>query len=220
MAALAPSLFGRGAVTVDPSFGRVRRHLLGDGAWIDHLPGWLQGHEQVFHAVREGAAWQSERRWMYEREVAVPRLTASLDFAAPLHPVLPIARDALAAAYGTRFDRHGAALYRDGRDSVAWHGDRVCHPPQGTLVAILSLGEPRRFLIKPAVGGRSLTFQLGWGDLFLMGGTVQRTWRHTVPKVASAGPRISVMFRRSPDGLRAGDATPTRSRPTDSPAGA
>ncbi len=139
---------------------------------------------------------------MYDREVAVPRLTARLSLEPALHPVLGQVQAALARAYDSDFDVLHAALYRDGRDSVAWHGDRVQHGPSGTLVAILSLGEPRRFLMKPARGGRSQAFQLGWGDLIVMGGTVQRTWRHAVPKVASAGPRISLMFRRSTDGLR------------------
>ncbi len=220
MRALAPSLFGSGTVQLDAGLSKVRRQVLGEGAWLDHLPGWLEGHDRVFEAIREGAPWQAGRRWMYEREVAVPRLTASLGFDAPLHPVLLQARAALERAYDTRFDRLGAALYRDGQDSVAWHGDRVRHVPQGTLIAILSLGEPRRFLIKPAKGGRSLTFRLGWGDLFVMGGTIQQTWRHTVPKVASAGPRISLMFRRSPDGLRAHKGGTTRSRPPGTRGGA
>lgn len=202
MTAPAPSLFGGGLPQVDRGLTRLRRTSLGDGAWLDHQPGWLSGHDAVFDAVRDHADWQHERRRMYEREVDVPRLTASLPLDAPGHPVLVQAASVLSQAYGTRFDRLHAALYRDGRDSVAWHGDRVLDRPEGTLVCIVSLGEPRRFLIKPAAGGRALTFHLGWGDLFVMGGTVQRTWRHGVPKVASAGPRMSLMFRRSQDGLR------------------
>ncbi len=205
MAALAPSLFGQGSVRFDPTLARLRRHVLGGGAWFDHLPGWLSGHEVVFHAVREEVSWESGRRWMYEREVDVPRLTAGLSFERAPHPVLLEARRALELAYDTTFDRLHAALYRDGRDSVAWHGDRVQARPQGNLVAILSLGEPRRFLLKSRAGGRSLTLTLGWGDLIVLGGTAQQTWRHCVPKCASAGPRMSLMFRRSEDGVGVSD---------------
>jgi len=46
-------------------------------------------------------------------------------------------------------------------------------------------------------GGASIPFHLGGGDLLVMGGTCQRTWRHGIPKVAQAGPRIALMFRPS-----------------------
>ena len=62
-------------------------------------------------------------------------------------------------------------------------------------MAIVSLGAPRRFLLRPAGGGTSRAFDLGWGDLLVMGGTCQRTWEHAVPKMASAKPRMSVQFR-------------------------
>jgi alkylated DNA repair dioxygenase AlkB len=198
---------------VNADMSRLRRHVLGDGAWIDHQAGWLEGHEAVFHAVRASADWQHERRLMFDRHVDVPRLTASLSLAEPGHPVLGRAVEMLSGVYETCFDRLHAAFYRDGRDSVAWHGDRVLGGPRGTLVAILSLGEPRTFLIKPAAGGRSLSFRLGWGDLLVLGGTIQRTWQHSVPKAASAGPRISLMFRRSQDGLRSSVGDPESEGP-------
>ena len=106
--------------------------------------------------------------------------------------------DALSRRYGLVFDRVGAALYRDGRDSVAMHGDRVLRDlPGDTLVATVSVGEPRKFVLRPRAPGEGLTLSLGWGDLVVMGGTIQRTWRHGVPKAAHAGPRISLMFRSS-----------------------
>ena len=97
--------------------------------------------------------------------------------------------------YGTVFDRLGFALYRDGRDSVAWHGDQVARDLPEALVATVSLGEPRLFALRPKGGGRAVRYHLGHGDLVVMGGTCQRTWDHAVPKVARAGPRVSVMFR-------------------------
>jgi alkylated DNA repair dioxygenase AlkB len=88
-------------------------------------------------------------------------------------------------------------LYRNGRDSVAWHRDKLPQSLVDPIVALVSLGEPRRFLLRPRGGGRSHRFQLGAGDLLVTGGRTQRDWEHTVPKVAAAGPRISVAFRHS-----------------------
>ena len=78
---------------------------------------------------------------------------------------------------------------------MAWHGDRMGRLVDDTVVAILSVGAPRRFLLRPAAGGASRAFDLGWGDLLVMGGSCQRTWQHAVPKTALAGPRISIQFR-------------------------
>jgi alkylated DNA repair dioxygenase AlkB len=92
----------------------------------------------------------------------------------------------------------GMCLYRDGRDSVAWHGDSIGHQAStpSTLVAIVSLGARRRFLLRPSSGGGSRRFDLGEGDLLVMGGTCQRTWQHAVTKSnRPVGPRISVQFR-------------------------
>jgi alkylated DNA repair dioxygenase AlkB len=136
--------------------------------------------------------------------VDVPRLVASLPEDGPGHPLLARMREALTARYGERFERIGLALYRDGNDSVAWHGDYVARELPEAVVATVSLGEPRRFLLRPAAGGPSRAYQLGRGDLIVMGGTCQRTWRHAIPKVSGvAGPRVVVMFRpvwQAPDG--------------------
>jgi alkylated DNA repair dioxygenase AlkB len=107
-------------------------------------------------------------------------------------------RARLSAHYGRRFDSVGVNLYRDGRDSVAWHADRIARTVDDPLVAIVSLGHPRRFLLRPVGGRTALTLSPQAGDLVVMGGSSQRTWQHTVPKSASAGPRISVTFRHRP----------------------
>jgi alkylated DNA repair dioxygenase AlkB len=146
------------------------------------------------HLVRS-TAWSQPRREMYDRTVDVPRLVAALPDAGPGHPVLDEVRRALERRYGVTFPHVSLGYYRDGRDSVAWHGDYVAREMDEALVATVSLGEPRRFLLRPKGGGRSLSFQLGWGDLLVMGGTSQRTWEHAVPKVALARPRLAVMFR-------------------------
>ena len=132
---------------------------------------------------------------MFDTVVEVPRLTATVPDDGPFPPALARAHDALERRYRRRFESVRLAWYRDGRDSVAMHGDRIGRRIADTVVAILSLGAPRRFLLQPAAGGRSFKFDLGGGDLLVMGGACQRAWRHGIPKVKSAGPRISIQFR-------------------------
>jgi alkylated DNA repair dioxygenase AlkB len=193
------SLFGLGEPRLDPTLQGLRRLTLGAGAWVDHLPGWLEGHDVLFQALRQTTRWEHQRRRMYEQIVDVPRLVATLPDDGPGHPVLLHAADVLSRRYGLALNRLSLAYYRDGRDSVAWHGDRLGRLVDDTVVAILSLGQPRRFLLRPAAGGASRAFDLGWGDLLVMGGTCQRTWQHAVPKMALAGPRMSVQFRPDVD---------------------
>ncbi|GAA3373898.1 MULTISPECIES: alpha-ketoglutarate-dependent dioxygenase AlkB [Streptomyces] len=181
----------------------VRRTVLGAGAWVDHLPGWLTGADALFERLAAEVPWRAERRQMYDREVEVPRLLAHYGEGEPLpHPVLTEARDALgrhyAAELGEPFATAGLCLYRDGRDSVAWHGDRTGRSStEDTMVAILSVGDPRDLVLRPRDGGPTLLrLPLGHGDLVVMGGSCQRTMEHAVPKTARAvGPRISVQFR-------------------------
>ena len=175
--------------------GAARRLRLDAQSWVDHEPGWLPEHEALFDALLRGIDWHSERRAMYDAVIEVPRLTATLPDDGPSPPALERARDALERRYRRRFESVRLAWYRDGRDSVAMHGDRIGRRIADTVVAILSLGAPRRFLLKPAAGGRSLRFDLGGGDLLVMGGACQRNWRHGIPKVKSAGPRISIQLR-------------------------
>ncbi|MZD04768.1 alpha-ketoglutarate-dependent dioxygenase AlkB [Streptomyces sp. SID5785] len=185
----------------------VRRTVLGAGAWIDVLPGWLHGSDALFELLAAQVPWRAERRQMYERVVDVPRLLKHYGAGEPLpHPVLAEARDALSAHYGPElgepFTTAGLCYYRDGRDSVAWHGDRIGRGArEDTMVAILSVGAPRDLLLRPLGGGPVVRRPLGHGDLIVMGGSCQRTWEHAVPKSArAAGPRISVQFR--PRGVR------------------
>jgi alkylated DNA repair dioxygenase AlkB len=182
--------------------GRVERTGLAHGAWVDHRPGWIEGSDTVLDTLLRGIAWRSERRRMYDRVVAVPRLVAWYDESAPLpHPVLSGARAALSTFYrpelGEPFTTAGCCLYRDGRDSVAWHGDTIGRSAtEDTMVAIVSFGSPRSLLLRPRSGGPSLGFRLGHGDLLVMGGSCQRTWEHAVPKTAQhIGPRVSIQFR-------------------------
>jgi alkylated DNA repair dioxygenase AlkB len=185
----------------------VRRVPLTPGAWVDLRPGWLAGSGMVFGALAETVPWRAEKRHMYDRVVDVPRLLCFYGEDVPLpHPVLTAAREALSAHYraslGEPFVTAGLCLYRDGRDSVAWHGDTIGRGSrEDTMVAILSLGAPRALALRPRGGGASVRYEVGHGDLLVMGGSCQRTWEHAVPKTAQAtGPRISVQFR--PRGVR------------------
>lgn len=188
--------------TLRPLAGRIRRHALSRGAWIDHLPGWVDGSESVLRTLLDEVGWRAERRQMYDGQVEVPRLLRwyGADESLP-HPLLTEARERLtvhyAAELGEPFVTTGMCLYRDGRDSVAWHGDTTGRSSRiDTMVAIVSFGSPRPLLLRPRGGGASLRFPLGHGDLVVMGGSGQRTWEHSIPKTRRAvGPRVSVQFR-------------------------
>ena len=188
--------------------GTVRRVELAEGAWVDLRPGWLAGADALFERLLDAVPWQAERRQMYDRIVDVPRLLCFYDEQDPLpEPALVEVRSALDAHYATelgeRFRTVGMCLYRDGRDSVAWHGDRIGRgATHDTMVAILSLGSPRALLLRPRGGGGAAhRFEAGHGDLLVMGGSCQRTWEHAIPKTARrVGPRISIQYR--PRGVR------------------
>jgi alkylated DNA repair dioxygenase AlkB len=192
-----PTLFEQGPPSVDAGrLPRLRRVWLDDAAWVEHLPDWVTGESALMDELVRGTRWRSERRQMYDRTVDVPRLVAGLPEDGPGHPLLERIREVVCAHYATAFARVSMGYYRDGADSVAWHGDYVAREmDQATLVATVSLGAPRRFLMRPRGGGGSIAFNLGRGDLFVMGGLCQRTWQHAVPKVAHALPRVAVMFR-------------------------
>lgn len=194
-------LDGDAGVRVGP-LSRIERHDLSAGAWVDTLPGWISGADELFETLQAEVPWRGERREMYERVVDVPRLLCFYGADRPLpHPALEQARDALSQHYATElgepFVTAGLCYYRDGNDSVAWHGDRIGRSrTQDTMVAIVSLGAPRKLSLRPAGGGPQTGFSLGHGDLSVMGGSCQRTWEHAILKTARpVGPRISVQYR-------------------------
>lgn len=190
-------LFAAPAAGFDAAFAGLARAELAAGAWVDYQPGWVRGHDELFQQLEQHLAWRSESRRMYDRVVATPRLLARIPSAGqPAFALIDRMREALSVRYGEPFVRTTAALYRDGNDSVAWHGDTTARDMLQAVVATVSLGQRRRFLLRPTEGGGSIAYQLGGGDLVVMGGSCQRTWRHAIPKVAHApGPRIAVMFR-------------------------
>ncbi len=199
-------LDGFGDVVVGRPDG-VRRTELSNGAWVDVLPGWLCGADVLFDRLVAGVSWRADRRQMYDRVVDVPRLVRFYAEGERLpDAALDEARSALSEHYfdelGEPFLTVGMCYYRDGNDSVAWHGDTIGRgATDDTMVAIVSVGAPRALLLRPRGGGQSLRFQVGHGDLIVMGGSCQRTWEHAIPKTRRAvGPRISIQFR--PRGVR------------------
>jgi alkylated DNA repair dioxygenase AlkB len=200
-----PSLFDGGPPALDVSFAGMERLQLDDHSWVDHRPGWLSGSDGVFAQLAEQARWQQRTVHMYDRQVLEPRLTAGWSTDAEDADTPAVLRDlaaALSQRYAVVFDRVWVNLYRDGADSVAWHGDRNRLVMTRPLVATVSLGARRRFLLRRR-GTTTATHRLepGHGDLVVMGGRCQSEWEHTVPKTTQAvGPRMSVTIRHSQPG--------------------
>ena len=191
---LQGTLLGASEPAIDASFTGARRLLLTDGAWVEHVPSWLSGADDLLVTVAGLVEWDSPVVTMWDKRVQTPRLCGSL--ASECRPsIVETMRDSLGGRYAIEFRAIGANWYRDGRDSVAWHGDRVARDLPEATIAIVSLGGPRRFLLRPKGGGSSVKFDLASGDLLAMGGSCQRMWQHCVPKVARAAPRISLTFR-------------------------
>jgi alkylated DNA repair dioxygenase AlkB len=190
-------LFGRGEPNFDSTFGEAKRIELAPDAWLELVPHWLRGHQALFDSLLEETRFRTEQRLMYEKMMDVPRLYAVLGEDGPIPSVVQAMQRALSSRYGERFTRISLGYYRDGRDSVAFHGDRIARTLPSALVATVSVGVPRRFLMRPTGGGRSLAFSLGRGDLLVMGGSCQRTWQHAIPKSRTVGDqqRIAIMFR-------------------------
>jgi alkylated DNA repair dioxygenase AlkB len=197
------SLFGSsGEIGVAELGDTVERRQLSEGAWVDLRPGFVTAADELFDVLAASVPWREERTHMYDRTVAVPRLLANYAQGEALpHSVLDEVRSVLSAHYavelGEPFVSVGLCLYRDGSDSVAWHGDRIAREsPRDTMVAIVSLGAARPFGLRPKSGGSGVKLQVGHGDLLVMGGSCQRTWLHGIPKVANClGARISIQFR-------------------------
>jgi alkylated DNA repair dioxygenase AlkB len=197
VSAYQTSLLGAGDPAVDPAV-LFERMWLDDQSWVDVARGWLHGADTLLDALIESVDWQQHRRWMYERMVDDPRLSRWFTTDEPLpHPALAPVRSALEARYDVPLGGIGLNYYRDGRDSVAPHRDRELRHLDDTLIAIVTLGARRPFLVRPKGGGKSRDISPASGDLLVMGGRTQVNWEHNVPKVKRAGPRISVTWRWS-----------------------
>ncbi len=182
------------------SFERLQRTRLDEHSWIDVVESWFPQHDVLFDRLLAEGPWRQRERWMYERLILEPRLVAGWEGESlgALPPELAAIRAAVSRQYGTEFDSVLVNLYRDGRDGVAWHGDTVRKTLPEAVVVTVSLGERRRFLLRPGDHGpATLTLHSGEGDLVVMGGRCQSDWQHTVPKEAHAGARMSITMRHS-----------------------
>jgi alkylated DNA repair dioxygenase AlkB len=197
-----PSLFDGGPLGLDLDYTGVRRIHLDERSWVDYCPGWLSGSDIVFDALAGEARWQQRTVHMYDRVLPEPRLTAGWSTDAEdetLPPMLREMADALSGRYPVGFDRIWVNLYRDGQDSVAWHGDRNRLVMTRPMVATVSLGARRKFLLRRRGTSRTVhRLEPGHGDLVVMGGECQAEWEHTVPKTKlPVGARMSVTIRHS-----------------------
>jgi len=200
------SLFGQLAIEFDATFANATRHQLDQTTWVEHVPGWLNGADRVFDDLVDRLPLRQRTGvHMFDRIVDEPRLSAWWSADSEEHEPLGILRDMrllLAERYEEPFDSIGFNLYRHGNHSVAWHGDRHRNVVTNPVIAIVSVGAPRPLRLRPRVGTtpgervRSRSWDLGHGDLFVMGGACQHDWEHTVPKVRrTTGPRLSITFR-------------------------
>lgn len=212
-----PSLLDLGEpTTIDLDLAGRTRIRLDATSWIDHLPGWVHGGDALLDKLTTTAPWLPQRtRQMWDNEIAEPRIVAQWPDVATLPPVVEQMRVAVSVAYDTDFDRVAVNLYRDGRDSVAWHGDRVRLTHQSPLVVTVSLGARRPFRVRPYGGGPTvLELTPGAGDLVVMGGRCQHDFQHVVPKVRRfVGARMSLTFRHSGPAGEPPTETATRRRP-------
>jgi alkylated DNA repair dioxygenase AlkB len=193
------SLFDSAPDTARLSFDALRREPLDARSWVDVVPGWVTDHEVLFDELREHAPWQQRTRRMWDDEVLEPRLVAVWGTGEALPPSLEELRALLSERYGVVFDSCLVNLYRDGDDAVAWHADTVRKRLRDPLVATVSLGQRRRFLMRPAAGGPVVReYAPGEGDLLVMGGACQHDWHHTVPRERRvSGARMSITLRHS-----------------------
>jgi alkylated DNA repair dioxygenase AlkB len=192
------------AVDIDRTFATAHRIDLDATSWVEHVPRWLTGSEHLLAALVASPGWEQRTRWMINRSVLEPRLTAEYrDLADAPVQILRTAAAVLSVHYGVTYDGLWVNFYRDHRDSTGWHGDWPTCKRELCMVPVLSLGAPRRFLLKPRRGGRSIGLTPSGGDLIVMGGRCQRDWLHSVPKQRTpAGARISVNFSSREQAVR------------------
>jgi alkylated DNA repair dioxygenase AlkB len=199
-----PSVAWQGSLFEEPegdrlSFDALRRDALDDRSWIDVVPGWVPDHGALFDHLLATAPWQQRSRTMWDAEVLEPRLVAVWRTGEPLPEAVAELVAPLDARYGVAFDSCLVNLYRDGSDAVAWHADTVRKVLRDPLVATVSLGSRRAFLVRPAEGGPvARRYAPGEGDLLVMGGAMQHDWHHTVPREKTvSGARMSITLRHS-----------------------
>lgn len=181
-------------------FGAGPQRLLDDATGLVEYRGDVLSPELAqawFEMLHANIPWRQQRRVMYERELDVPRLTASYRLDDPgLPPPLGEAAALASREFGVAFNSVGLNLYRDRDDSVAPHNDRLGDLVAGHPIVLLSLGATRRMRIQGKQSRAKLELDLEPGSLLLMDYASQKNYDHGIPKQrASVGARISLAFR-------------------------
>jgi alkylated DNA repair dioxygenase AlkB len=179
-------------------FGSTNRVLVDDATGrVAYYPDVLNVSEsrELFELVLSHAPWKNEQMWMYDKMVDVPRKSAYYGSDCPL--LLLEAKRRIEEQLDYQFSNVSLNYYRSGRDSVAWHSDRIEEMRPNPTIALLSLGSTRQMLLRTkARPRRTLSIDLDPGSVFVMSGASQECWEHTIPKtLRPADPRISVAFR-------------------------
>ena len=191
------TLFGHGEPTVASGWAPQRIEL-DPCCWVEHVPGFLTGADQLLANLEVHMDWFRGKRLMYGQWHDEPRRTSTEAHDDSIEPVaIDAIRSELSQHYDMSFQGLHCNYYETGQDSVAWHADRIGRTEIDPLVAIVSLGGPRTFRMRPQSGGVSWSISLESGDLLVMGGATQHHWEHAIPKVAHAAPRMSVTMRAS-----------------------
>jgi hypothetical protein len=192
---------------VDPA-ATVERVTLDGDSWVDLGRDWLRGGDALFDRLRRPGVlrWEQRRRPMFGQMVDEPRLTAEAGVDGRGDDDIAAIAGALSERYGCPLVHLWANWYRDGEDAVAWHADRIGRSVAEPVVAIVTLGGPRDFAMRPAPGrvGDRHRWRLHSGDLLVMGGACQRRWHHSVPRERGGAGRISLTFRQAVPGQSAG----------------
>jgi alkylated DNA repair dioxygenase AlkB len=184
----------------------VERVELDPVSWVDVARGWLVGADELMSALLEGVAWQTSRLFRYDHWVEERRLGSFWRPGTPLpHPAVADAHRWLQHRYHVQFDGFSLMQYRDGQDGQAFHRDTDMRWLDDTVIAVLSLGAARPWLLRsrpaaaagwrPVAAARDLA--PASGDLLVMGGGCQAGWEHSVPYQLRThiGPRISLQWR-------------------------
>ena len=194
------TLFGHGETAVNDHWA-PKRTLLDPCRWVDHAPGFLTGADRLLADLEDQMDWFRGQRLMYGQWLEEPRRTSTEPASTKGTPsAVEGIRHALSQHYDMSFQGLFCNYYETGQDSVAWHADRIGRTEVDPLVAIISLGGPRTFRMRPQTGGHSWSISLASGDLLVMGGATQHHWEHAIPKTAHAAPRMSVTMRASRSG--------------------
>jgi alkylated DNA repair dioxygenase AlkB len=182
------------------------RTWVDERSWVDVTPGWVIGADPLFELIVDRVPIVQTRVYRYDHWVDEPHAGGSFTPTTAPHEVLVEAQRRLQHHYDVRFGGAGVVLYRDGRDGMAFHRDRDMGWLEDTVVALLVLGDRRPFHLRPRANryahdaahkGATHSFDVGHGDLLVLGGAIQAGWEHSVPQQrgSNVGPRLSVQWR-------------------------